>query len=329
VCHLRDPRSRVYNFDPDLERILPASEFDFSALKEYKTSSQDEGLKTLAKKARLKYTTSTSNVTGLLQHFHFLISRFRELDHSMLSKGFDETNQDLTPIQYTPEAVFLRHRNGTYAIDRDNHMSSFPLLSYVGRTMEKLLTVPKAKFEQFHKLSKNPLPDEERGEDDAYHYTAYGKILTRSQLDARDHRLPGTGVFDLKTRAVVPVRMDYAGRLDATARGYEIRKTVGNFESYEREFYDLTRTVLLKYSLQARLGRMDGVFIAYHNIARIFGFQYLNMADMDVCLHGQPSPILGDHELSASMSLLQEVLDRISQKYPNQVCYPSPRTITV
>jgi hypothetical protein len=30
----------------------------------------------------------------------------------------------------------------------------------------------------------------------------------RSQLDCVDRRLPGTGVFDIKTRACLPVRMD-------------------------------------------------------------------------------------------------------------------------
>lgn len=30
----------------------------------------------------------------------------------------------------------------------------------------------------------------------------------RSQLDACDSRLPGTGVFDIKTRAALPIRLD-------------------------------------------------------------------------------------------------------------------------
>lgn len=30
----------------------------------------------------------------------------------------------------------------------------------------------------------------------------------RSQLDCYDPRLPGTGVFDIKTRAALPIRMD-------------------------------------------------------------------------------------------------------------------------
>lgn len=30
----------------------------------------------------------------------------------------------------------------------------------------------------------------------------------RSQLDCVDSRLPGTGVFDIKTRAALPIRLD-------------------------------------------------------------------------------------------------------------------------
>lgn len=30
----------------------------------------------------------------------------------------------------------------------------------------------------------------------------------RSQLDCEDKRLPGTGVFDVKTRACLPIRLD-------------------------------------------------------------------------------------------------------------------------
>jgi hypothetical protein len=34
------------------------------------------------------------------------------------------------------------------------------------------------------------------------------KFVMRSQLDAQDSRLPGTGVFDIKTRAAVAIRYD-------------------------------------------------------------------------------------------------------------------------
>jgi hypothetical protein len=34
------------------------------------------------------------------------------------------------------------------------------------------------------------------------------KFVMRAQLDCQDSRLPGTGVFDIKTRAVLPIRID-------------------------------------------------------------------------------------------------------------------------
>jgi hypothetical protein len=33
-------------------------------------------------------------------------------------------------------------------------------------------------------------------------------FVMRSQLDARDPRLPGSGVFDIKTRATIAIRKD-------------------------------------------------------------------------------------------------------------------------
>jgi hypothetical protein len=35
--------------------------------------------------------------------------------------------------------------------------------------------------------------------------------------------------------------------------------------------------VRLMISLQARIGGMDGIFVAYHNTKRLTGFQYLPM----------------------------------------------------
>jgi len=37
--------------------------------------------------------------------------------------------------------------------------------------------------------------------------------------------------------------------------------------SYEREYYDLMRSAMLKYNFQVRIGKMNGVFIGYHNTA--------------------------------------------------------------
>lgn len=71
------------------------------------------------------------------------------------------------------------------------------------------------------------------------------KFVMRSQLDCHDKRLPGSGVFDIKTRACVTVRMDILN-FEENA-GYLITNQTGMFESFEREYYDLIRSGFLKY----------------------------------------------------------------------------------
>lgn len=68
----------------------------------------------------------------------------------------------------------------------------------------------------------------------------------RSQLDCHDVRLPGTGVFDIKTRACTPTRLDVLNYKEHA--GYTIKKLHGQLESFEKEYYDLIRSAFLKYS---------------------------------------------------------------------------------
>jgi hypothetical protein len=82
----------------------------------------------------------------------------------------------------------------------------------------------------------------------------------------------------------------------------------------------MTRATLLKYSLQVRMGRMDGIFIAFHNIERIFGFQYLSIADIDQVIHGQTNTCLGDQEFKLSVGLLEQLMERATAKFPETVC---------
>ncbi|KAE9986215.1 hypothetical protein EG328_006218 [Venturia inaequalis] len=319
VYRLRDPRSRVYNFDPYLEKVVPAEEFDFAALKGYKVASTDPTLSNIAAENGLKYFTSTSSLTSVLMTFHFLISQWRPIDISMLSKTFDGPNQtNFTTFTRAPTSVILKPKNGGYAIDKDDDGFGNPVLSLVGRSLEKLLTVPKKEFERYRRSkvtgkSAVESPDTE----EAFHYTGIGNLLVRSQLDGHDPRLPGTGIFDIKTRAVLPVRMDGKGKMEV-ASSYEIKNDHGNFESFEREYHDMLRAPMLKYSMQARLGRMDGIFVAYHNISRMFGFQYVSLPEIDRAIHGSTDTFRGDQELRASINILQDVLDRASTKFPDQ-----------
>ncbi|MCJ1404689.1 hypothetical protein MMC11_007915 [Xylographa trunciseda] len=316
VYHLQDPRSRVYNFDPYLQSIMPVSEFDFTALKEYITSSRDTSLKGIAEEHGKRYVGSTSSMTGILAHFHFLLSQWREVNTTMMSRGFPDKLKSFTLIQRCPSAIFLRWKDGTYAIDADKEFATSNILSMLGKAMEKLLTLDTEDFERYRKSNPDQLSQEERIEPEAFHYSTMGDFLMRSQLDAYDPRLPGTGMFDLKTRAVVTIRMDTQNPEQGSS--YEIKERFGDYESFEREYFDMIRSAFLKYSLQVRMGRMDGIFVAFHNTERIFGFQYISLDEMDFALHGQSDTTLGDQEFKLSLELLNQILDRATEKFPKQ-----------
>lgn len=316
VYRLQDPRSRIYNFDPYLEKIMPVNEFDFDALSEYKTSSKDQELLDLTRRLGTKFTGSTSSMSSILQHFHYLLSNFRELNHDMLSRGFPEPSKKFSNITLGPSAVFLRYKDGVYAIDADKTHDGPNVMSWLGHSLEKLLTTHRSEFETYRRSSPEEAPKEDNASR-CYHYSKQGNVLMRSQLDAQDPRLPGTGVFDLKTRAVVSIRMNH--KEYEKGQGYQLRYDQGEWESYEREFYDMTRATMLKYSLQVRMGRMDGIFLAFHNIERIFGFQYLSLGDLDRVLHGQDDTTLGDHEFKLSIGLLDDLLSRAIKQFPETV----------
>ena len=316
VYQLQDPRSRVFNFDPYLQHIMPVTEFDFNALKDYITSSKDDTLSKIASARGRKYVGSSSSMTGMLVHFHFLLSQWREINTATLSRGFPEKLTSFTTIQRAPSAVFLRWKDGHYAIDADKEHDSANILMSLGRSLEKLFTLEKDEFERYRKSNQTEFSEEERSVPESYHYSEMGKFLMRSQLDAHDPRLPGTGMFDLKTRAVVSIRMNTSRHEEGL--GYQIKQRFGGWESYEREFFDMIRSAFLKYSLQVRIGRMDGIFVAFHNVERIFGFQYVSLPELDLHLHGQSDTTLGDQEFKVSLAMLEEVFERATQKYPEQ-----------
>ncbi|RYP69558.1 hypothetical protein DL771_006073 [Monosporascus sp. 5C6A] len=316
VYYLQDPRSRVYNFDPYLSNIMPIQEFDFNALKQYVTSSKDSTLISIAKEYGKKYTGSTSSMSSMLSHFHYLLSAWRNVNVDMLSRSIKPDSLQFTRINRAPAAIFLHWKDGTYAIDADKEFDTANILSMLGKSMEKLLTLPKEEYERYRHSNSDQITQEERDAEEAYHYTGFRDFLMRSQLDAHDPRVPGSGMFDLKTRAVISIRMDAKGF--EKGLGYEIRNRFGDWESFEREYYDMIRSAFMKYSLQVRMGRMDGIFVAFHNTQRIFGFQYIPLSEMDLALHGTSNVTLGNREFKLSLRLLNEILDRATKKWPEQ-----------
>ncbi|KAJ5752285.1 mitochondrial translation protein [Penicillium odoratum] len=317
VYQLRDPRSRVYNFDPYLSQIMPVTEFDFNTLKDYITSSKDTALRDVAVENKKKYLGSSSSMTSVLSHFHYLLSSWRPIDTRTISQGFPDKLRSFTRLLRAPAAMFLHYQDGVYAIDADKEFDSANILMNLGKSMEKLLTMPKEEFERYRRSSENKISvEEEAAIPESYHYSTVGNFVMRSQLDAYDPRLPGTGMFDLKTRAVVSIRMD--ARNFQNGLGYEIKGRFGEYESYEREYFDMIRAAFLKYSLQVRVGRMDGIFVAHHNVERIFGFQYISLPEMDQALHGQSNTALGDAEFQLSLQMWQEILDKATERFPKQ-----------
>ncbi|EPQ54620.1 Pet127-domain-containing protein [Gloeophyllum trabeum ATCC 11539] len=323
VHWLQEPRSQVYNFTPWLQNIPNVKDFAFERITGFVKSSRDEDLWGLARREDRGFAGSTSSLTGLLSHIYFLISGDREVDLSTCSRAFSNAPATFTPGQRMPASVMLNHRDGRYTIDS---LSPFPgqsetnILTWLGHMLEKFLT---ASPSEFKKYLRSITPQHEEDPDDrreAYRYSKaslglknFGMVM-RSQLDCVDKRLPGTGVFDLKTRAVLPIRMDRYNYEENS--GYMIRSILGPRESFEKEYYDLVRSAFLKYSYQARIGNMDGILVAYHNTARIFGFQYMPLEDMEERLYGAPGR--GERVFERCVSLLEVVLPEVTRCFPNQ-----------
>ncbi|KAG8715955.1 hypothetical protein FRC08_009993 [Ceratobasidium sp. 394] len=318
VHWLQDPHSRVYNFPPELQAMPAFTSFAYERVNGFITSSKDTELADLAKRQGKKFTGSTSSVSTILAHIYFLISGWRDVDTSVFSASFVHMSKEFSAGQKMPYTFFMRPNNGVVAFDSGSQADD-PLdqniLSYIGIMLEKLLTLSKEDFETL--LRSNPavldgkavLPERE-----AYRYSMSKSMVLRSQLDCADSRLPGTGVFDLKTRAVISVRQDVWNV--EIGSGYQIRSATGPFESFEREYYDLCRSALLKYSFQARIGAMDGVFVLYHNTSRIFGFQYVPLKEIDERLFGGHEA--GERVFRACLGFLEVIAENVASCFPGQ-----------
>lgn len=66
----------------------------------------------------------------------------------------------------------------------------------------------------------------------------------RSQLDCYDPRLPGTGVFDIKTRAALPIRMDLMN--------WEVRSDEVHLPKYIQQILCITGKLRVSHPHPAR-----------------------------------------------------------------------------
>lgn len=318
IYWLRDPRSGIYNFDPRIKDILDVDLFDYAALPPYVTSSKDPELEKLTRKHGKKYSGSTSSMTSLLSQCYFLISGWRQPDVSGFSAPFSGLPSGFSTGAKLPASILLNWKDGHYAIDADKSAAgeaenSNYVLTSLGKSMEKMLTATPEEYAKYMRINSWKLTEAEKTKPEAYHYASTSNFMMRSQLDCHDPRLPRK-TFDLKTRASIGIRNDRANYVEGS--GYQIRRAKGIVESFEREYFDMIRAAFLKYNFQARIGHMDGIFVAYHTTSTIFGFQYIPLEEMNERLFGGEE--MAEQAFRLSLGMMEAVLEAATAIFPGE-----------
>ncbi|RCK56000.1 hypothetical protein Cantr_05639 [Candida viswanathii] len=284
VHFLQDPRTRIYNFSPFLKKVISYEDFNFELIPGFTPASKHSILLENARNLKKQFYSSTSAMTHMLSKFYALLNNCSTLSRPRVGNiSFDGLSFHLpASLIVQPRGEFYDEATKTtkpiYSILSDKSCDSEMILSAMGNCLEVLLTNPEDEFVKYRRDHDGNTPKQIPT---TYNYASYGGFLMRSQLDCYDERLPGNGTFDLKTRATANIRYSSADVSKAHS-DYQIWKLKGNYESYEKEYRDLIRTgAMMKYMFQARIGQMDGIFLAYHNINSIFGFEYLPLEELD------------------------------------------------
>lgn len=319
VQFLQDPRTRIYNYDPHLDDIIHIDDFNFDMVQGFVSVSKDEVLLNEAIKHSRQFYSSTLSMTLTLHQLYLLLNNYTEGARSRFDfPGFSRTCMTL-PLSVIIEPKGANPETGEtiYSVSADKSNDVEILLGAMGHCLEVFLTHSPEELKKYEKGDEEDGGEEKEEIENpritshepanVYNYLTCGAFLMRSQLDCYDSRLPGNGTFDLKTRAVCAIRHDRES--DASQSTYQIWKMKGKYESFEREFNDLIRTgALLKYGFQARIGQMDGIFIAYHNVRSFFGFQYVPLLEINQIFYGDRST---QKQLEESPDVFPELEDNL------------------
>jgi hypothetical protein len=255
---------------------------------------------------RSRFKGSTSSVSGALAQIYHLYARFRPVNLHNLSEHFQNQASRFSPASRSPVVLLLVPKDGTYSIDRQNPQKDETILSSLGKSYERMVTMDQEDFERaFLKTSGMSA----MGADDAYNYLSIGPYTLRSQLDCYH---PDVGVFDLKSRATNPIRI-YSDDEPSMHLGYKLTRLMGPTNSFEREYYDLSRSAFLRNIFQVRIGDMAGIFVAYHNTQEVFGFEHLNLADMEQCIY--QSKRMADVTFDVSLKLFDQILTMATSSF--------------
>lgn len=319
---LRDPRTARFNFDKRLLLLPKPDAFDMNSLPAFVKGSQDTMLAGLCREHGRKYFTSTSSLTTTLAKLHLLISGQKTVSLDDFTKPFgDMTANMAVRLRTKPFGLILRHRDDTYGIeiyDPSPDPDSAVLLD-LGHIIEQFITTDTESFDGMLRGSQQP----QTATANCFMYSLTDKFILRAQLDCAHPALPKQR-FDIKSRATLPIRMYLKGY--ESNLGYKLTKRNGLYESFEREYYDLLRTGLISYSLQARIGNMDGIFVCYHNTQEVFGFEYLPLEKIDRDVFG--STEFANQSFALTLQLAEAIMDTVTARYPNRdvkVLFNCPR----
>ncbi|CCE78016.1 Piso0_000628 [Millerozyma farinosa CBS 7064] len=297
---LQDPRTRIYNFPPFLKNIIKVDEFNFDSIEKFVSASKDTELLRIASETGKKFYSSTSSLTSSLMQFYMLLNNYiyKSEDRFPFPRFSMTFEKSASSVIIEPKGMNEKNGERIYSIESDKSADTEILLSAMGHCLETLLTTDEEEFKKYTMAYKNETKNDKSDNEkpnNIYNYAEYGSFLMRSQLDCFDERLPGNGTFDLKTRAVCTIRND-SKNPNMENDTYQIWKLKGRYESFEREYNDLIKTgALLKYAFQARIGQMDGIYVAYHNLNSFFGFQYLPLSEIDNVFYNQSKLELSRH----------------------------------
>uniref|UniRef100_A0A7S0DHA6 Pet127-domain-containing protein n=1 Tax=Amorphochlora amoebiformis TaxID=1561963 RepID=A0A7S0DHA6_9EUKA len=300
---------------PHWEKMYLPEEMHSKYITGFTPASRDEALQKISRDNNCKIMASTSSISSILMHLHFVLNGFRAPGLEMFSPVFASLPKRFTTTTRAPSQVILRNLgDGLWGLNSiPSGGTKNNLLMELGKSFEQQLCYSEEDFNQI--LLTNPETPTIPEPPDVFRYTRYGNLMLRSQLDTVKECENGEFyVYDIKTRAVNPIRMDIG---NAAEYGTFLPETLlGAFRSVEREWYDMVRSNFLKYNFQCRIGQMDGVIVAFHNVKKVFGYQYITLDEIDTMLYGSSS--VADFSFNASIAALNDALRKITSSFQNQ-----------
>eukprot|EP01080_Neovahlkampfia_damariscottae_P001653 gene1653-12778_t len=305
--HLMEHHGKL-QFNSFLKDIIQPSELKIQS--QYIIPSEDLKLKELANNENISYRSSTSSMSSILSLLFLQLSNHKPTN-SYLMDSFRNFNSNFVRSILKPSMITLTPSDNDELFSIDAYKPPLgniepTILSNLGITLERMLCMDENEFTSKYIDSNNMI------DLDQFCYTKIGKFLIRAQLDCYSDKINGKKkTFDIKTRAIQMIRRN--------VHNYELfsnqtlNSILGINSSYEREFYDLIRSAFIKYSLQAKMGNMDGIFLAYHNTKNILGFEYLSCEIIDYYVFG--NSIISEKCFEMSLSLLQNAFDELINKF--------------